>query len=78
MFSSWQPKSRSWVTSRGRPFTRQTFLPSAWMDRSTSSSPFSSGAIPCSRNQSSSGRFWNTAHTWADLAPVRIRSRLVR
>ena len=34
--------------------------------------------MPFSRNQSRSGRPVNRALTWADLAPVRISSRLVR
>ena len=43
-----------------------------------SSSPFSSGAIPCRSNHARAGRSRNTADTRADFAPVRMRSRLVR
>ena len=48
------------------------------MDRSISSSPFSSGPAPCSSNQGREGRSRNRADTRAVLAPVRIKSRLVR
>ena len=56
---------------------RHTFRPSPWSSRwrSSSSSPVGK---PFSSSQGRGGTWVNTAVTRADLAPVRMSSRLVR